>query len=174
MPPVKQNDVEITAQETDSPFAIFAIHGGEIEFFTDELARLIASNDVNLYTFSSDSKTDRITSTQFDEPRALALAKHVETIISLHGQQDSDKAHTMVGGLDAKQRTTMITALRSAGFTTKDPAKGLHGLHPDNICNRGSTGSGVQLEISVAQRVALINDRKLRDAYVSAIRSILS
>ena len=59
-----------------------------------------------------------------------------------------------VGGLDEALWKAIDERLEGVGFTT-DIHPDLNGLSPDNICNRGRRGKGVQLEISNGLRKVL-------------------
>jgi phage replication-related protein YjqB (UPF0714/DUF867 family) len=73
-------------------------------------------------------------------------------------------------------------ALDAAGFVTNPSAKqNLDGTDPRNICNIGESGAGVQLEISLGLRKALLGrdgspaaqaDAR-RDAFCLAVRDVL-
>jgi len=61
-----------------------------------------------------------------------------------------------VGGLDGALGCTVGNALTQAGVnvqTHSDPH--LQGREPENICNRGTSGAGVQLELSKSVRETL-------------------
>ena len=74
-------------------------------------------------------------------------------MVSVHGQIDQNEEFVMVGGLNASLRSEIIQQLETAGFQTRPPTEGLMGTDPRNICNRGRSRRGVQLEVS----------RKVRD-----------
>src|SRR5690606_2706905 len=69
----------IELQKTQSETSVFAIHGGSIENGTSEIAKLIAGNQYNYYSFEGLLKTNafslHITSSRFDEPSALDMAR---------------------------------------------------------------------------------------------------
>ena len=88
-----------------------------------------------------------------------------------------------VGGLNLVFGESFGGALRDQGFAIlqhQDPD--LQGIDPENICNRGQTGAGVQLEISLSVRAEMFEslDREGRKtktarfhAFVDAVRSVL-
>lgn len=164
-----------------SPVAILAPHGGWIEPGTSHLAEAIAGDDHSFYCFESLRRRARadtlhITSTRFDEPQALALIATSETIVTVHGRKDGpDSAATWVGGRNADLRAAIHAALSAAGFGAKVVSDGhpLAGVDPDNLCNRGRRGAGVQLELPRALRLALIDDEARRASFALAVRAAL-
>ena len=78
----------------DSRIAILAPHGGKIEPLTAELAYSIAGNEHNVYAFkgikSSGNRDLHITSTNFDEPKALNLIASCDHILTIHGLRKRD------------------------------------------------------------------------------------
>ena len=69
-----------------------------------------------------------------------------------------DRKGVDLGGRDVILRDAICTGLKSAGFTSRIVSSGSHAaISPNNICNRGQTGSGVQLEITKGLRDALLN-----------------
>ncbi|MFH8793598.1 poly-gamma-glutamate hydrolase family protein [Streptomyces sp. NPDC017941] len=133
-----------------------AIHGGAIEAPPEQLAEH-AAGDRPFYTFagtrSSGNASLHITSTRFDEPQAVDLARRATRIVSWHGSAGrADEAVTYIGGLDSELGSLIRARLTEAGFRCEDPPGDLGGMSPRNICNTGLRSRGVQLEISRAQR----------------------
>ncbi|KUF19012.1 poly-gamma-glutamate hydrolase family protein [Streptomyces silvensis] len=133
-----------------------AIHGGAIEAPPEQLADH-ASTGCPFYTFagtrSSGNTSLHITSTRFDEPRALDLARRATRIVSWHGSAGPPgEAVTYVGGLDSELGPLIRARLAEAGFRCDDPPDDLGGMNPGNICNIGLRAAGVQLEMSRTQR----------------------
>jgi phage replication-related protein YjqB (UPF0714/DUF867 family) len=60
-----------------------------------------------------------------------------------------------VGGLADDLALLIGDALRIKGFDALPPDSGLEGRDPSNICNRGTSGVGVQLELSRALRLQM-------------------
>ncbi|MFX4608957.1 poly-gamma-glutamate hydrolase family protein, partial [Acinetobacter baumannii] len=80
-------DYHVTVERRGSGVAIVAPHGGRIERGTSEVARAIAGNDFDLYLFEGALPTMNfemlhITSTRFDEPRALALIADCDAVLA--------------------------------------------------------------------------------------------
>jgi phage replication-related protein YjqB (UPF0714/DUF867 family) len=154
-------------------FAIFAIHGGNIEPGTKEIAEQIASDDLSLYFFEGESGEDHISSDSYEEPKALELASKVETIISIHGEKNTEESFVMVGGLEKELSQSIEDKLREAGFIIKEAPDELDADNPENICNRGQKGEGVQIEISRRLRKELGEDKDLQTKFTEAIREVL-
>jgi phage replication-related protein YjqB (UPF0714/DUF867 family) len=176
------------AQATDNPEAekiVLAIHGGGIEGGTSEVALAVAgyhpatfaqSTDRlgvhDLWIFegllSSGNSDLHVTSTNYDDPIALALVKNARRCISLHGFSDADaNGQSQIGGLDTELKSIVLEELTVAGIPAHiatDPE--LNGSNPANICNRTTTGAGVQLEMGTTYRASLFapncNTRELR------------
>ena len=176
----EQEDVDfsVTARSVSgSKVAIVAPHGGGIEPLTAELAESIAGNDHNYYALRGLKKQGNnvlhITSPRFDEERALLLVGSCEKVVSVHGLA-GDARSLQIGGRDAALRSLIHEALRGAGFESTVVADGPYGgMEPGNICNRGSTGAGVQLEIHAGLRQIMKEDTATYDKFVTAIRSAL-
>ena len=141
-------------KDRDSAYAIIAPHGGGIEPGTTELAEAIARNDFSFYTFDGKKRTGNrdlhLTATRFDEPEFLELLKKWPTCIAIHGEE-SAKEVVFLGGLDDVIASRIRVSLESREFKV-DIHLRLQGTDPKNICNRGPTGRGVQLELSEGLR----------------------
>jgi phage replication-related protein YjqB (UPF0714/DUF867 family) len=144
--------VHVAARER-SGVAILAPHGGRIEGRTSEIARLIAGEDHGLYLFEGLRTTGdnfdclHLASSQFDEPRALELVSNCQTVLTVHGYAASGP-DVLLGGLDERLKREVARALTMNGFSCLAEGHRFPGSHPHNICNRGQSGEGVQLELS--------------------------
>lgn len=166
--------------ETD--VAHIAIHGGRIEPATTELADHAAESGGHAFaTFEGTKPTGNsvlhITSTRFDEPKTVGIVDDSDYTVSWHGAAGDDPV-TYVGGLDADLRDAVRDELRAEGFDAPGtvPDK-FAGESPDNIANRNARGTGVQLEITRAQRDALVDDgvpTAAFDDYVAAVERAVS
>lgn len=151
-----------------------AIHGGAIESPTSQLAEYASRGYGPFYAFAGIRATGNsamhITSTKYDEPRALATVAESDRTISWHGASDPDEgpaAVTYVGGLDRELAIAIRRRLIGAGFTVDTGSEDIDGDDPANIANRNRRGAGVQLEISRTQREALVRDGDLTQAAVN-------
>ena len=161
------------ADGRDTSVVIMAPHGGAIESYTAELAREVAGTAWAYYAFRGKmhrgNQKLHIASTRFDEPQALSLLTRAVLAVVLHGASGSSP-FTMLGGLHDSIRECLECHLRAAGFAVKHPSSSLAGLSSMNLCNRTSTGRGVQLELSRALRLLLRSDADRRSAFTAVVR----
>ncbi len=175
----REHDYRIDYQfRHNSEFLIIAPHGGKIERGTTELACAIAADDLSFYSFLglrvSRNSELHITSHKFDEPIALRLAAKSAKIVGVHGRRDKgDPETTYVGGLDDRLITSIEQQLRNGGFPTDSDNHGFPAKHPQNICNRGISGSGVQLELPKTLRGRLISSENALHDFSVAVRNAL-
>ncbi|RAS84837.1 poly-gamma-glutamate hydrolase family protein [Priestia endophytica] len=149
-------DYRIRYENRDTSIAVFAIHGGRIEIGTSEVAEGLASRgDYSYYMFegikSQDNGILHITSVKFDEPIARTLARHSQTMISLHGFSSEERV-IYVGGRNELYKYEIKKALTKYGFRTEEPREDLRGEELKNIVNDTILKQGVQLEISSSIR----------------------
>jgi phage replication-related protein YjqB (UPF0714/DUF867 family) len=161
-----------TDRRPESSVAILAPHGGEIEAGTSEAARAIAGSDFNLYLFEGMREARNfaalhLTSHRFDEPRCLALVSNCEHVVAIHGCR-GDTPQVLLGGLDGRLRYLIYEAILALGVDARLGDHPFPAVDPRNICNRGRSGAGVQLELTSAVRLPEVNG-----AIVAAIRSVL-
>jgi phage replication-related protein YjqB (UPF0714/DUF867 family) len=168
-----------------SHVAIVAPHGGGIEPGTSEIAKALAGREFSLYCFEgvrpSGNDELHITSHRFDEPTCIQLVGHAQTVVAIHGCAGQREA-VYVGGLDRRLKAQFIGVLGRAGFNA-EPGVGDHaGCYACNICNRGSSGRGIQLELTRGLRLAMFKGLKWRereittpvfDRFVNAVREVL-
>lgn len=94
-----------------------------------------------------------ITSTNFDEPQGRQLVAASQVAVAVHGEASDDAAIVYLGGRDAGLIATLQQHLEQGGFDVRKHASAaLQGTHAENICNRGRSGAGVQLELSKSLR----------------------
>jgi phage replication-related protein YjqB (UPF0714/DUF867 family) len=150
--------VHIVARER-SDVAVLAPHGGRIEGRTSEIARLIAGDEHRLYLFEGLRTTGdnfdclHLASRYFDEPRALDLIRDCDTVVAVHGYAAAGP-DVLLGGLNEPLKGKIARALGEAGFSYETDGHRFPGSQPFNICNRGRSGKGVQLELSEGLRKA--------------------
>lgn len=180
-------DYRIRVREAPSPFAVMALHGGGIEPGTLELADAVAGREHAFYAFEGKkpkgNRALHITSTSFDEPRALRLARKSAVVITLHGCEGMEDV-IYLGGRHKPIKARIKAQLQKRGFAVKEtPRSSLRGAHFLNICNRGQAGRGVQLEITHGLRKKMFpgltkSSRKNRTptfhGFVSALKEALS
>lgn len=152
----EKRDYVIELRKGTSGITIMAPHGGAIEPGTATIANAIAGREHSYYAFMGllRGRNNRlhISSVRFDEPRAMKLIGQSHTIITVHGCV-GDKAIAYVGGRDIILKRHTIGSLLEAGIAAEEsPGPWMRGTHPRNLCNRGTRGQGLQLEITAALR----------------------
>ncbi|MGO7361622.1 poly-gamma-glutamate hydrolase family protein [Rhizobium leguminosarum] len=176
---IENVDFQISAVNRDSMVAVIAPHGGYIEPGTSELTRAIAGEDFSSYTFSGlrpgrHHRELHITSTNFDEKACLDLLSHTHTALGIHGRSDGDDPETIfLGGRNLAFRSQIAAELERGGFKSKSDGHRLPGVEPRNICNRGTSLAGVQLEVPRTLRDRLVADDSLMAAFVTCVRAAL-
>ncbi|MEA4924484.1 MAG: poly-gamma-glutamate hydrolase family protein [Syntrophomonadaceae bacterium] len=168
-------DYRIKSRDTASSTAVIAIHGGVIEFETDEIADAVASKGgYDFYAFEGlkSGSTLHITATKFDEPTARKLVAKSTKTLSVHGCTGTSQV-TYVGGLDKTLAAKVKTALKAAGFNVATAPSRLAGTARANICNSNSIHKGVQLELTKAMRTKLSNNSSSFKLYTAALAKAL-
>lgn len=162
-------DYVILHRSGSSGILVMAPHGGGIEPGTGDIADGVAGQHHAFYCFKGIKKQGNralhITSNRFDEPLALQMVAAANWILTIHGCRD-DEPVVWVGGRDRPQGDRIINDLQAAGIPAQRCDRpGLRGLHPQNVCNRGRSSAGVQLEISFGLRnmmFANLRHRRIR------------
>ena len=182
----KGRDFEIRINKTRSRIAIIAPHGGGIEPGTSEIAKSIAGEDFTYYSFegiknNNNKKYLHITSTNFDEPECVEMCKNSDIVLAIHGTKDKHEI-VYVGGRHEDLKQKIIGRLTETGFIAKKDTTNHSGRDSKNICNRGRSKQGLQLEISYGLREKMFKglnreDRssthKVFNEFVKSIRGIL-
>lgn len=155
-------DYIILHRAGSSGLLVMAPHGGGIEPGTCAIADAVAGRRHAFYCFKGikprGNSVLHITSDRFDEPLAGGMLRQAQWVLAIHGCRDEEPV-VAIGGLDERRGTAVITALERAGIPAR-PSKrpGLGGRQPENVCNRGRSAAGVQLEISRGLRMRLFSD----------------
>ncbi len=162
----------IVSPRPTSRVAVIAPHGGCIERRTSEIACAIAGDQFNLYLFegirpSKNYTALHLTSHLFDEPECLVLIAQCQFVVAIHGCDGADK-RVLLGGLNGTLKKQLATALGDANVTVQTNGHHFPATEPSNICNRGLTRRGVQLELTGPLRGSAVEAR-----VVSAVRSVL-
>lgn len=144
-------DYAIVVRRRNSRIAVVAPHGGGIESGTSEVARAVSGRRFSLYCFDGLKERGNdllhITSTRFDEPNCVGLIRTVSVVVTVHACLDAGSI-AYVGGLHAELRQRIVEDLSIAGFKAVPDDTHHAGNSPRNLCNRGKSGQGVQLELS--------------------------
>lgn len=167
----KDYEIEVIRRRS-SHVAIIAPHGGHIERSTSEIARAIAGDDFNLYLFegiksSGNYAALHLSSHLFDEPECLALIAPCQFVVAIHGCNGNDEK-VLLGGRDAALKDQLTKALATMGVAVETDGHRFPALDQNNICNRGRSLRGVQLELTTSLRGS-----PKETSVVSAVRSVL-
>ncbi|MGD2249126.1 MAG: poly-gamma-glutamate hydrolase family protein [Candidatus Methanofastidiosia archaeon] len=142
---------------------VMAVHGGNIERGTEQIANYIAhKSNASLYVLSPRTKKRdwkyHISSNKIDPKESEKLTQflnHVETAISVHGHIIKQKV-ICAGGLNHALRRKVIASLRT-DFEVVDAVqeggicKNLAAKNPKNVVNM-CKNKGVQIEIPLLMR----------------------
>lgn len=171
-----ENDFELDFCDRNASVTILAPHGGRIEPYTTEIARLIAGEDYNYFCFNGRKEGCNndlhITSHRYDVRQALILVEKSLTVITVHGCT-RDEPILFLGGLDANIKNRIAAELKTTNIVVDQLCSAYGGKHKNNICNRGTTGKGVQLECSRPLRNLAENRLTLARAIRHALDSSL-
>ncbi|MGE7182396.1 poly-gamma-glutamate hydrolase family protein [Peribacillus sp. NPDC006672] len=153
-------DYRIIVHHRIPDIAVLAIHGGNIEPGTSEIAaalgeRLCASTYLFEGLKPRGNQVLHITSNLFNEPIGVSMAANAQTTLSIHGHYDVHNALVYIGGRNEPYKNLIQHSLNEAGFQTEDAPQHLSGLNRNNITNTSKTGAGVQLELSTKLRKSL-------------------
>jgi len=152
-------DYEIVAEfRPSSRVAVIAPHGGAIERGTSRIARALAGENFSLFMLEGIRRTDNyaalhLSSRYFDEPNCLKVVSECPIVVAVHGCKGTDEK-VLLGGRDDALKNQLAAAIRSVGVAAETIGHAFPAVDTDNICNRGSTGKGVQLEFTAALRGA--------------------
>ena len=171
---VRGRDYEISIRRrAASRVAVIAPHGGEIENGTSEIAAAIAADKHNLYLFdgiraSRNYFSLHLTSHLFDEPECLGLIAACTTVIAIHGCGGAEP-RVLLGGRDTALRDSLANALAAVRIRAETIGHRFPATQSSNICNRGASGQGVQIELTDPLRRF-----PAATAVVEATRAVLS
>ncbi len=182
----EDRDYVIRCSHRDSEIAIIAPHGGGIEPGTTEIAETIAEHRYSFYTFEGTkpqgNKRLHIASERFDEDMVLRILQASKTVVAIHGCRGHE-SKVFIGGLDKPRGVRIAQRLEKAGFQAEvNPPKHLAGEQVNNICNKGTSRRGIQIEIddSVRRKMFWSLSRNGREGrtrifyrFANAIRSAL-
>ena len=165
-------DYTLALRNAGSRVTIMAPHGGKIEPRTSDLARRIAGENYNLYCFEGIKEKNNaclhITSHRFDEPGAVKLAAESEVVVAVHACTGT-AGLVHIGGLNKNLGSMIAGELQAGGIGVSRDHPRFQGTNPANICNRGATGMGVQLEVTRDLR----DDHQKVKAIARAVRAAL-
>lgn len=178
-------DYRQALRDRGSAIVVVAPHGGSIEPGTSELAQAIAGRTFSCYCFEGLKRAGNdalhITSTNFDAPGCCALLSRAQTVLTVHGCR-GDAPIVYVGGRHTALKDRLTASLRKADVRAENAPPRHAGRRAANLCNRGRSGRGVQLELSQGLRERLFVGLTLAErrkttprftALVDAVRTVL-
>ncbi|PJN89481.1 poly-gamma-glutamate hydrolase family protein [Bacillus sp. mrc49] len=153
-------DYRIIAYHRNPVIAVLAIHGGNIEPGTSELAVALGERmGASTYSFeglkSRGNQILHIKSSLFNEPVGVSMAADAQTTLTIHGHRNEHDSFVYIGGRNITFKNVIKHSLNRAGFQTYDAPRHLLGTNASNITNRCKMGAGVQLELSTKLRKSL-------------------
>ena len=167
-------DYAIRLHLPDADVAVIAPHGGMIEPMTGEIATAVAGTDHRLYCFMAKTAGLHVTSTNFDDPRCIDAIAPCARVVAIHGLGERTRK-ILIGGRDSALRDRLQSMLFDAGFEADVITAGaLSGTAERNICNRGRSGRGAQIEIARTLRDQLRDDAACFARFVATVRGALA
>jgi len=103
----------------------------------------------------------------------LQALQGAHIVLTIHGLKNRIDEFLMIGGLDTTFGSELRVSLQHQGFTVRESEQAYGGVHATNICNRGWSGKGVQLEISYALRIRIFEDAECRFRFIDTVRSVI-
>jgi phage replication-related protein YjqB (UPF0714/DUF867 family) len=196
----------IEEQSTDNAETqkiVMAIHGGDIEAGTSEIALATAGfhpatlmpsvDGLGLHDFwlfegllPRENGRLHVTASHYNDPIATELVQNARRCISLHGCTDRQaNGKIQLGGLDCELRDIVLEELKAADIEAEIATNPkLDGSLPDNIANKTRIGGCAQLEMATSFRSSLygVNTRPRRkhttndkfNRFVAALRRAMS
>jgi phage replication-related protein YjqB (UPF0714/DUF867 family) len=113
-----------------------------------------------------------ITSHNFDEPQCVGLIRDCAIVVAIHGREDkADADRIYLGGLNSELKQLLGANLNEAGFSIQMSGHPFPATHPSNVCNRGRSGRGVQMELPRSLRDQLAADPSYLQHFADAVRA---
>lgn len=170
-------DFTRTFVDRNSSVVIVAPHGGNLEPGTSEIAERLADANLSVYCFNSlKPQTDEslhITSRLFDCLYCEQLVTKSEHVLTVHGCRGDFEA-VFVGGKNRELGYELSRRFREEALIPSVPDPVYFGRDPKNICNRGSSGFGIQLEITTALRDRLVGeDAEIQRRFDSTVKQFI-
>lgn len=207
-------DYDVAVSNNNSRVTVLSFHGGNIESDTSGISNALSTLYLwNRYDFNAHATSTctsvgtyegnklHITSTNFNDARAVSLVSSQPKAVAIHGYSDSrgyPKGAICVGGKDVSARSAFISYVNNnAAAWNANPntysltpidattaADGtncgdveIRGVADDNLVNRTSSRAGLQLELSKGLRADLVNAAAgyddLRNLIYGAIRDAM-
>ena len=153
--PARGNYILQVDRSHQSRVKLFAPHGGCIEPCTGQIVLSLAMDEFDSYLFNGIRRKDcfktlHVTSTHYDEPQCLAMAREAEMAIAFHGC-DGEDSYIQVGGGNTELAANLTQHLSVLGYQIRRASEDLKGEHRGNFVNLAHQ-KGIQLELSAGFR----------------------
>ncbi|MGE7878984.1 poly-gamma-glutamate hydrolase family protein [Peribacillus muralis] len=153
-------DFRIISHHRNPAIAVLAIHGGNIEPGTSEIAVALGERlGASTYLFEGlkprGNQILHIKSSLFNEPIGVAMAANAQTTLTIHGHRNEQASFVYIGGRNETFKNVIRHSLKEAGFQAYDAPTHLLGMNVSNIANTCKMGAGVQLELSTKLRKSM-------------------
>lgn len=174
-------DYVIETRQGEHRLLVAAWHGGTIERGSDILADAVAGDTYGYYAFKGEIAPQHggahplhITSTRFNEPTLLHLARESEMVFSVHCcSSPADIERIFIGGgADSLLKEALVQRLRSHNFNS-GPDRLFPGHHHRNPCNLGKR-FGIQIEVPQGYMDTIIESQSKFRELVEALRGFIS
>lgn len=175
---VRGEDYDVVVVKRDAGTTVVAIHGGQIDPPTGELARAIAAEDCNLYLLcglrAEGAAQLRIAVNHYDEMRLRALMERSQEALALLGAE-GEVPRVHLGGRNQALKRALSEHLAAAGLEVAGPASAGAAHDPTRFYNRPANG-GVQMELSrgLCQELLAGPQAPRYGALVEAVRAALA
>jgi phage replication-related protein YjqB (UPF0714/DUF867 family) len=180
-------DYSIQLKDNSKDITIFTVHGGNVSIGTSDLVNNLVSGDkYNYYLFegikNEDNFSMHITSTKFDEPRALNLVQNSENTVSFIGIKDAG-SKVYVGGMNKLLAKFISLHLQAGGYEVCDaPAvpSYIAGVMNSNIVNKNQMLfekyriGGVQISLPRELRDELLSNPQEMNQFTNCVDDALS
>ena len=154
----KGQDWDLIIKDPSAAAVIIAIHGGEIEPLTSELATTIAGDDLNLYDLrgirASNNAQLRIPMIRYQEMRLDFLLRNCRAALHIEGSPDEGQA-LVIGGANVRLVQDLGQALATAGFELGEPVSAPLLSSPRRFYNHCPLG-GAQIEVPQGLRAQMV------------------
>lgn len=141
-----------------SAVKVFAPHAGCIEPCTGALVLAIAMGRYDYFVFNGLRKKDcyktlHVTSTHYDEPSCIRMARESTVALAIHGC-DGEDLFIEVGGGNSSLASRLAESMIAAGYPALPAPAERRGEDPANFINKASR-HGLQIELSAGFRRSL-------------------
>jgi phage replication-related protein YjqB (UPF0714/DUF867 family) len=113
-----------------------------------------------------------VSSIRYEDDHLTEMLQFAQVVCSVHGCKGNDLG-IYLGGLDKELIQTTKENLERHFDFLKNPQSHLRGVHKNNICNRGISKKGLQLELTLGFRKYLMQNPEQMFLFCSAVSKAL-